>query len=41
MGDRIMYAGQERSPKGQQNEWKHEASGGGQQGDPLESPRDL
>jgi hypothetical protein len=30
-----------RSPKGQDNEWKYAASGGGRCGDPLEIPRDL
>jgi hypothetical protein len=29
--------GQERSPEGQENEWKYVTSGG----EPLESPRDL
>ena len=43
MGDRIMYAGQERSPEGQQNEWKYATLGWGfgVQGECLESSRDL
>jgi hypothetical protein len=33
--------GQERSPDGQENEWKYAASGGGRLEDPLGSTRDL
>ena len=32
---------QERSPEGQQNEWKYATSGGRRWGDSLESSRDL
>jgi hypothetical protein len=32
--------GQERSPEGQEKEWKQAALGNGRQGDPLESTRD-
>jgi hypothetical protein len=40
--ERIRYGGvQERSPKGQQNEWKYVASEDGRWEDTLESARDL
>ena len=32
---------QERNPEGQENEWKHAASGGGSGANTLESPRDM
>jgi hypothetical protein len=35
--DQVWRVGQERSPEGQENEWKYVTSGG----EPLESPRDL
>ena len=41
-GNMIRYSRREdRSPEGQQNEWKYAASGVGRLGDPLESTRDL
>jgi hypothetical protein len=39
---RIRYGRrQERSPEGQENEWKHVTVGFGGQAKPLENPRDL
>jgi hypothetical protein len=41
-GGRIRYGRrQERSPEGQENEWKYAALRGRGRGDPLERPRDM
>jgi len=38
---RVVVGGQEKSPEGQQNEWKYATFRGGRWGNHLESSRDM